>query len=428
MVNAQSHITVGHGLPEAGLASGQQMAALPMVKYKPGAIVTIENTPNPGRFYVIVEGKAQVSRNHGSIQDRKSVMLRPGDAFAAVSCLSGRQEIETVQAQSDLKLLVIERGDFDKLVQQNIQFALKISMQFVKSIQMLNAAIFNISLFGRVKYEMNRKDTAPRLFRVGEFYQANSMYNQAYYAYRHCVQNYPDSPFSDTAKEAMDQIKSYVTQEKFDYPKEEFRRVYPKDAMLFAESESGKELFFILKGAVKVSRIENNKEVTLALLKSGDVCGKISMLVGKPHTTNAVSLEECHTLAVGPMGLETVMKSRPWLLFRLTSKLAEQVWFLNKQIMNRSLSDPLVRLYDMLVVLIEKERVITGTHRFHFGVDELVDMAGYTEHSCDEAVKKLLSENFVSLNDKGEIRVVNIADIIRKNEANWKEPLLRTLE
>ncbi|MDR1231540.1 MAG: cyclic nucleotide-binding domain-containing protein [Spirochaetaceae bacterium] len=404
------------------------MAGLPMVIYKPGAIVTIENTPNLGRFYVIIEGKARVSKNHGSIQDRKSVILGPGDAFAAVSCLSGRNEMETVQAQTDLKLLVIERGNFDKLVQQNIQFAMKISMQFINSIQLLNAAIFNISLFGKAKYEINRKDTAPRLFRVGEFYQAHSMFNQAYYAYCRCVQNYPDSPFSDTAKEAMAQIKSYVTQEKFDHPKEEFRRIYPKDAMLFAESESGKELFFILKGAVKVSRIENNKEVTLALLGSGDICGKISMLVGKPHTTNAVSLEECHTLAVGPMGLETVMKSRPWLLYRLSSKLAEQVWFLNKQIMNHSLSDPLVRLYDMLVVMLEKERVATDTHQFHFGIDELVDMAGYSEHSCDEAVKKLLSENFVSQNEKGEIRIVNIADIIRKNDVYWREPSLRPLE
>jgi CRP-like cAMP-binding protein len=428
MMNAQNHSPFEYGLPEARLALEQQMAVLPMVKYKSGAIVTIENTLNPGRFYVIIKGNARVSRNQGSIQDRKSVILGPGDAFGAVSCLSGRHEIETVQAQSDLKLLVIERDNFDKLVQQNIQFALKISMQFVKSVQMLNTAIFNISLFGRVKHEINRKDTAPRLFRVGEFYQANSMFNQAYYAYRHCVRNYPDSPFSDTAKEAMEQIKSHVTQEKFDYPKEEFKRVYPKDAMLFAESELGKELFFILKGAVKVSRIENNKEVTLALLKSGDICGKISMLVGKPHTTNAVSLEECHTLAVGPMGLETVMKSRPWLLFRLSSKLAEQVWFLNKQIMNRSLSDPLVRLYDMLAVLIEKERVTADTHQFHFGLAELTDMAGYTGHDCDEAVRKLLTENCVSLNEKGEIRVVNITDIIRKNEANWKEPLLRVLE
>jgi CRP-like cAMP-binding protein len=194
--------------------------------------------------------------------------------------------------------------------------------------------------------------------------------------------------------------------------------------MLFAESESGKELFFILKGAVKVSRIEGDKEVTLALLKSGDICGKISMLVGSAHTTNARSMEECHTFAVGPMGLETVMKSRPELLLRLGSKLAEQVWFLNKQIVNRSLGDPLVRLYDMLAVLLEKERISGETYQFHFGIDELIDMVGYTQQDCGAAIKKLLSENLVDLNENEEIRIINTADIFRKNEANWRAPEL----
>jgi CRP-like cAMP-binding protein len=404
------------------------MTFLPTVNYKKGAFVTIENTPNPGRFYIIASGKALVSKNHSSIHDRKSAILVSGDSFGAVACLTGHNELETVQAQSDLKLLVIERSHIDELVRENIKFALKISMQFVTSIQMLNAVISSISLFGKMRHHGHRKDPAPRLYRVGEFYQANGMFNPAYYAYYRCVQNYPNSSFSDTAKQEMAKIKSYVTQEKFDYPKEEFNRVYPKNTMLFAESESGKELFFIVKGAVKVSRIENNKEVTLALLKSGDFCGKISMLVGSSHTTNAMSMEECHTLAIGPLGLETVMKSRPQLLFRLSSKLAEQVWFLNKQILNRSLSDPLARLYDMLAILLEKERVTEETYRFHFGVAELLDMAGYTRQNSDAIVKKLFSENLVVLDENEEIRIVNTSDIIRKKEANWREPVLRLLD
>jgi CRP-like cAMP-binding protein len=226
----------------------------------------------------------------------------------------------------------------------------------------------------------------------------------------------------------MEKIKSHVTQEKFDYQKTEFKRFYPKNAMLFAESEPGKELFFILRGAVKVSRIENSKEVTLAILRSGDVCGKISMLVGSPHTTNAVSIEDCHVLAVGPMGFETVIKNRPQLLFRLSSKLAEQVWFLNKQIMNHCLDDPLARLYDILAVMLEKERITEDGHWFDFGIAELVDMAGYPPQSCETAIKKLLFENLIDLSKDGKIRVINTADILRKNEGSWREPVLRPLD
>jgi CRP-like cAMP-binding protein len=404
------------------------MMPLPMVDYKKGSYITIENAPNPGRFYIIIGGKAQVSKNHSPIQDRKSTILGPGDAFAVVACLSGHNESETVQAQSDMSLLVVDRSQFAELVENNMKTAMKIIMQLVASIRMLNTVISSISLFGKITREVEDKDPAPRLYRVGEFYQSNGMFNQAYYAYYRCVQNYPGFSFSDAAKEEMKKIKPYVTQEKFDYPKEEFKRIYPKNALLFAESEPGKELFFILKGRVKVSRIENNKEVTLALLKAGDVCGKISMLEGLPHATNAMSLEECHTLAVGPVGFETVMKSQPQLLVRLSSILAEQVWFLNKQILNRSLCDPLARLYDMLAVMLEKERVTGETHQFRFGISELVDMAGYTQEACGNAIKKLFSENLVDLDENGEIHIVSSADVIRKNEAYWKEPVLRPLD
>jgi CRP-like cAMP-binding protein len=404
------------------------MTSLPIVNYKKRAYITIEQKPNQGRFFIIVDGIAQVSKNHGFILDRKSAVLGPGDSFAITSCLADRNEIESVQAQSDLKVLVVERFQFGELVQSNKQIGQNIIRQFVTNIQMLNAAIANISLYGKVTWETQRKDSAPRLFRVGEFYQSASMFNQAYYAYYRCVQNYPDSPFCDMAKQEMEKIKSSVTQEKFDYQKTEFKRFYPKNAMLFAESEPGKELFFILRGVVKVSHIENNSEVTLAVLRSGDICGKISMLAGSPHTTNAVSIEDCHVLAIGPMGFDTVLKSRPQLLYRLSSKLAEQVWFLNKQTLNRCLEDPLVRLYDILAVMIEKERVTEEMYRFNFGIAELVDFAGYPQHGCETAIKRLLSENLIDLDNDGKIRVLNTADILHKNNASWKEPVLRPLD
>jgi CRP/FNR family transcriptional regulator len=323
-----------------------------------------------------------------------------------------------------LKLVVVERSQFAELAQTNTKIAMKIIMQFVSNIRMLNATLSNVSLLGSEKRNIDYDDPAPRLYRVGEFYQSKSMFNQAFYAYLRCTQNYVDSPFSVTAKEEMEKIKTHVTQKKFDYPKEEFKRIYPKNAMLFVESELGKELFFIVKGKVKVTRIEDDREVTLSIMSAGDICGMLAMLEGLPHTTNAMTLEECETLAVGPMGFETVTKTQPQFLFKISSILAEQIWFLHKQIANRSLSDPLVRLYDMLAVTLEKEGAPAGEpYTFYFGLSELVEMAGYTPQNCEEAIKKLLSENMVALDEEGKIHVVSSLELVRKNEANWKQPM-----
>jgi CRP-like cAMP-binding protein len=407
----------------------QNMQPLLMTSFRKDAYITIENTPNPGRFYIIAEGETQVMKNYGFVRYRKNSTLSPGDSFATVACLSGHNEIETVKAKTDLKVVTIERFQFAKMAQTNTKIAMKIIMQFVSTIRMLNANLSNISLMGKAKRENTYDDPAPRLYRVGEFYQSKGMFNQAFYAYRRCMQNYADSPFSVTAKEEMEKIKSYVTQEKFDYPKEEFKRTYPKGAMLFAESELGKELFFIIKGKVKVSRIENNSEITLSIMNAGDICGMLAMFEGLPHTTNAMTLEECETLAVGPMGVETVTKTQPLFLFKICSIMAEQIWFLHKQIANRSLSDPLVRLYDMLGIMLEKEGASGGeAYLFHFGISELIEMAGFTPENCDEAVKKLFSENLIELNNEEKIRVVSSHDLIRKNEANWKQPVFCPLD
>ncbi|MDR0638084.1 MAG: cyclic nucleotide-binding domain-containing protein [Spirochaetaceae bacterium] len=394
------------------------------VRFRKDAYITIENTPNSGRFYIITEGEAQVFKNYGFVRYRKNSILGPGDSFASVACLSRHREIETVKAKTDLKVVVVDRSQFAELAQTNTKIAMKIIMQFVSNIKMLNATLSNISLLGSGKHEISYDDPAPRLYRVGEFYQSKSMFNQAYYAYLRCTQNYVDSPFSVTAKEEMEKIKSHVTQEKFDYPKEEFKRIYPKNAMLFAESELGKVLFFIVKGKVKVTRIEDDREITLSIVNAGDICGMLSMFEGQPHTTNAMSLEECETLAVGPMGFETVTKTQPQFLFKISSILAEQIWFLHKQIVNRSLFDPLVRLYDILAVMLEKEGAPAGeSYEFHFGLSDLVEMAGYTLQSCDETVKRLLSEDMVKLAEDGKIHVVSSLELVRKNEANWKQPV-----
>jgi CRP-like cAMP-binding protein len=403
------------------------MTFLPVVEFKKGAYVTIETAPNPGRFYIISKGIAQVAKEHGAIHERKSSILGPGDIFAVIACLTGHNETETVYAQSDLKLLAVDRLQLVDLAQNNKKMVMKIIKQLVSDIRILNTILTGISLFGKIKREFEEKDPSTRLYHAGTFYQSKEMFNQAYHAYHRCVQYYPDSPFTDTAKQEMQKIKPNVTQEKFDYPKEEFRRVYPKNTMFFVEGEPSKELFFILKGRVKVSCIKENTEINLAFLKSGDMCGKLAMLEGLPHTTNAMSIDECETLAVGPMGFDTMMKSQPQLLFRLCLMLAEQAWFLNKKITNRYLSDPLVRLYDILAVMLEKERVIGKEHRFRFGLSELIDMAGYTEENCGDVIKKLLSDNLVLLDENGQIRVIDSVDIIRKNEANWKEPRLLSL-
>ena len=46
--------------------------------------------------------------------------------------------------------------------------------------------------------------------------------------------------------------------------------------MIFSEAQPGKEMYIIQRGSVKITKIQNDNEVMLALLKSGDMFGEMS--------------------------------------------------------------------------------------------------------------------------------------------------------
>ena len=71
-----------------------------------GGIVIEEGEPG-SRFYVLVEGRAIVSRNGDMIAERG-----PGDYFGEVALLLDQPRNATVTAVSDLRLFVLERDEF----------------------------------------------------------------------------------------------------------------------------------------------------------------------------------------------------------------------------------------------------------------------------------------------------------------------------
>ena len=53
---------------------------------------------------------------------------------------------------------------------------------------------------------------------------------------------------------------------------------YKKGTVLFFEEEEGNELFLVESGTVKVYRIDQTKEIILALFREGDFFGEMSLI------------------------------------------------------------------------------------------------------------------------------------------------------
>jgi CRP-like cAMP-binding protein len=188
--------------------------------------------------------------------------------------------------------------------------------------------------------------------------------------------------------------------------------------MLFAEGEPGEELFIIQRGSVTIAKIVDNNEVLLAVLKAGDIFGEMALLEAKPRVANAVAYEECQVMAVNRANFEHMIKNQPQLIARLTTLLAERIWFIYKQLANTLITDPLGRMYDALLIQLEKNRIPLESntpYTFDFGPKELASMVGLPQKDANLLFRKML-ENKKILIGGDKIYTTSVQEIIKQTE------------
>ena len=254
----------------------------------------------------------------------------------------------------------------------------------------------------RLTFNSSAEIDERHLFQVGEYYNKQQQYNQAYYAYyKYCLLN-PNGTNIPKARETMQKIQPYANTDNLKPSTEQFIREYAKDTMLFAEGESGPELYIIQRGSIRITKIVNDNEVLLALLKAGDIFGEMALLEDKPRSASAIAHEDSILMAVNRANFKRIVIEQPKVISRLTSSLAERIWKLYRQLRNTLIEDPVGRLYDALVLELEKSRVnamVRQQHNFGFGIDDLLTMVGLPKSYGHSAVAKLLESNDLTIID-----------------------------
>jgi CRP-like cAMP-binding protein len=324
--------------------------------------------------------------------------------------MSGHSHIETARALTDVTLISVRREQFSLLIQCNAPVAMKIILQFSRRVRYLDEALTRLTL------KSNASPDPSHLFRVAEYYTGQSQYRQAFYAYHKYSKYCPDGEHAVLARERMKKIAPYVKGIILDFNPDESLRTYPKDALIFSEGEPGDELYIIQKGSVKITKVVDNNEVLLAVLKTGDIFGEMALLESKPRAAGAVSYEECQLMAVNRANFSQMIQTQPQLITRLTTLLAERIWLIYKQLANTLISDPLGRMYDVLLIQLEKKRVDINTTKsftFDFGTRELINMVGLSQGDGDLVIRKLLENRcFQILHDK--IYVMEVIEIAKQ--------------
>lgn len=101
-----------------------------------GTVVTEMGTPGDS-FFFIIDGRVSVETPAG-IGDP----LRPGDFFGEMSLLDGEPRSATVTAMTDLRLLVVDRSHFWRLLNETPDLVRRILMVLSRRVRRLEQASY----------------------------------------------------------------------------------------------------------------------------------------------------------------------------------------------------------------------------------------------------------------------------------------------
>ncbi len=384
---------------------------LAFVNFKKDSYIIVEGKQNADRFFIIRQGKVRLFKEVEVVEEEGGNVISPGDFFGVVSTMSSHSHIETAQALTDVTLISVQKEQYGQLIQNNTPVAMKIILQFSKRMRYLDEALTRLTL-------KNTAEADPsHLFKVAEYYAKQSQYNQAYYAYHQYIKYCPTGENVQIARERMVKIQPYAKAVYLERKADEFNRMYPKDTMIFSEGQPGEELYIIQRGSVKITKIVDNNEVLLAVLKSGDIFGEMALLESKPRSASAVAYEDCTVLAVNRENFQRMVGTQPQIVTRLTQLLAERIWFIYKQLANTLISDPLGRMYDALLIQLEKNRVMLGPapYIFDFGPKELINMVGLPLADGNIVLHKLLENQKIRVTDN-KIALTDVSEVVKQTE------------
>jgi CRP/FNR family transcriptional regulator len=209
-----------------------------------------------------------------------------------------------------------------------------------------------------------------------------------------------------------------VREDQIGRPQQGFNRQYKDNDIIFSEHEPGEELYIIQRGKIKITKIVDNNEVLLAVLKPGDIFGEMAILENKPRNATAISFGEAELFAVSKANFEGMVQRNPQLGTKLITLLSERIWKAYRQLANILITDPMGRMYDMLLTVVEENRIpITRNtgYTFDFGPEELIKMVGYPADKGNLLIQKLFENRKLRLKD-GKMMVLDLEELSKQVE------------
>lgn len=382
------------------------MLQLSFVNFRKDSYILIEGKNDSDKFYIIKTGNVKCFKMNDP-NNISTKTLGPGDFVGVIPCMSGHSQIENVVALTDVTCISVRKDQYSELIEKNTSVALKIIRTFAHRVRSMNEQLTQLAL------NSISIDSPEHIFDVAEYYDRVRRTDIAAYAYNSYLRECPQGIKAFEAASRLNMLRSSVVAQPFT-AHSELVRSYKKDTMIFSESQSGSDMFIIQDGVVSISKVVDGNEVTLAMLKRGDMFGEMALLENKPRSASAIAHEDCRLMVVNRQNFDQMVGTQPQLISRLTTMLSERLWSMYRHLDNACLRDYQHKMIDMLALQLEKNRKYSGPYQSDISVMDLATMCVIPQHHLYTVTSEFQSNGRIKIVN-GKIYVPDCLEVLKQS-------------
>ncbi|MFZ0453187.1 MAG: Crp/Fnr family transcriptional regulator, partial [Ignavibacteriaceae bacterium] len=150
--------------------------------------------------------------------------------------------------------------------------------------------------------------------------------------------------FSDQDEQTMEIIVSSGMQ-----------KSYKKGNVILFENELGSAIYFVIKGELKVSVInEKGSEVILTFLKESDFFGEMSVLDETEHSANIIAMEDTLLFVIRSNVFQTLLRENSWLSIALIKEIIQRIRTADMKIKTLSLKNSEGKVASVIMELADR--------------------------------------------------------------------------
>ena len=180
---------------------------------------------------------------------------------------------------------------------------------------------------------------------------------------------------------------------------------------LYTPGDPNERLFVLKRGKVRIYRVAEGSEVTLAMVNEGTVFGEMALTGQHLREAHAQATEPSLVLSMGRSDLEHLISKNPKVGLQVARLLSERLRLYENRLEDLTLKQVPARLASLLLLLSESEGVMTANKQIkiptHYTHEHLGTMIG--------ANREAVTRAFGYLQDQGAVEVLRrriyLADI-----------------